>query len=158
MVCLLLCWDYAIKIFFKLHKNWSFLLRISSVNVNKSTGNCEFGHIYWRNPSRKTSVFVQCLMLPLCALIIRLITKISLILPPYFLTQRMYDLHWTFMGCGVPDVRCHNLSCTLYLSCMSIKVINFIMAFGNEKSWNQITLRGVRNCSVYTLFFIRTIL
>ena len=22
----------------------------SSVNVNKSAGNCKFGHIYWRNP------------------------------------------------------------------------------------------------------------
>ena len=33
-----------------LHKKWSFLLRISSVNVTKSTGKCEFGHIYWRNP------------------------------------------------------------------------------------------------------------
>ena len=25
-------------------------LRISSVNVTKSAGNCGFGHIYWRNP------------------------------------------------------------------------------------------------------------
>ena len=34
-----------------LHKNWSFLLRIYSVNVIKSAGICGFGHIYWRNPS-----------------------------------------------------------------------------------------------------------
>ena len=27
-----------------------FSLRISPVNVTKSTGNCGFGHIYWRNP------------------------------------------------------------------------------------------------------------
>ena len=33
-----------------LHKNWSFLLRISSVNAIKSVGNCGFGHIYWGNP------------------------------------------------------------------------------------------------------------
>ena len=33
-----------------LHKKWSFPLRISSVNVTKSEGNCGFGHIYWRNP------------------------------------------------------------------------------------------------------------
>ena len=40
-----------------LHKKWSFLLRISSVNVTKSLGilvkllgNCGFGHIYWKNP------------------------------------------------------------------------------------------------------------
>ena len=29
-----------------MHKNRSFPLRISSVNVNKSAGNCGFGHIY----------------------------------------------------------------------------------------------------------------
>ena len=33
-----------------LHKKWSFPVRISSVNVTKSAGNCWFGHIYWRNP------------------------------------------------------------------------------------------------------------
>ena len=33
-----------------LQKKWSFPLRISSVNVTKSVGNCGFGHIYWRNP------------------------------------------------------------------------------------------------------------
>ena len=27
-----------------------FLLRISAVSVTKPTGNCGFGHIYWRNP------------------------------------------------------------------------------------------------------------
>ena len=31
-----------------LHKKWSFQLRISSVNVNKSAVNCKFGHICWR--------------------------------------------------------------------------------------------------------------
>ena len=36
-----------------LHKKWSFALEISSVNVTKSTGNCEFGHIYWRNLNGK---------------------------------------------------------------------------------------------------------
>ena len=41
-----------------LHKNWSFQLRISSVNVSKYAGNCGFGHIYWRNPYRKASFFV----------------------------------------------------------------------------------------------------
>ena len=33
-----------------LHKKWDFPLRISSVNVTKSTGNYGFGRIYWRNP------------------------------------------------------------------------------------------------------------
>ena len=33
-----------------LQKNWSFSLRISSVNVTKSAENFGFGHIYWRNP------------------------------------------------------------------------------------------------------------
>ena len=35
-------------------------LRISSVNVTKSSRNHGFGHIYWRNPQWKTSFFVQC--------------------------------------------------------------------------------------------------
>ena len=33
---------------------------IFSVNVTKSAANCGFGHVYWRNPSWKTSFFVQC--------------------------------------------------------------------------------------------------
>ena len=33
----------------KLHKKLTFPIQISSVNVTKSTGNCGFGHIYWRN-------------------------------------------------------------------------------------------------------------
>ena len=33
-----------------LHKKWSFPLRISSVNVTKSTGNCGFDYIYWIYP------------------------------------------------------------------------------------------------------------
>ena len=37
----------------------NFLLRISSVNVTKSAGNCGFINIYWRNPKWKTSFFVQ---------------------------------------------------------------------------------------------------
>ena len=43
-----------------LHKKWNFSLRLSSVNVTKSAGNCGFDHIYWRNPLWKTSFFVQC--------------------------------------------------------------------------------------------------
>ena len=42
-----------------LNKIWSFPLRISAVNVTKSVGNCEFGHIYWRNLYWKTSFFVK---------------------------------------------------------------------------------------------------
>ena len=37
------------------HKKWSFPLRISSVNVTKSTVSCGYIHIYWRNPSWKAS-------------------------------------------------------------------------------------------------------
>ena len=51
--------DTSEKIILALHKKWSFPLRISSVNVTKSAGNCGFGHIYWRNPYWKTSFFVQ---------------------------------------------------------------------------------------------------
>ena len=35
---------------YTLHKKWSFPLRIFSVNVTKSTENCRFGNISWRNP------------------------------------------------------------------------------------------------------------
>ena len=44
---------------YTLHKKWSFPLRISSVNVTKSAGDCGFGHIYWRIHWWKTSFFVQ---------------------------------------------------------------------------------------------------
>ena len=40
-----------------------FSLRISSINVTKSEGNCGFVHIYWRNPLWKTSFFVQWRMI-----------------------------------------------------------------------------------------------
>ena len=42
----LLVWTCNVTV--ALHKNWSFPLSISSVNVIKSAGNCEFGHIYWK--------------------------------------------------------------------------------------------------------------
>ena len=40
-------------------KKISFPLSISSVSETKSKVSCGFGHIYWRNPSWKTSFFVQ---------------------------------------------------------------------------------------------------
>ena len=52
-----------VLVLLSLLKKWSFPLRISSVNVTKSWGNCGFGHIYLRNPSWNTSFFVQCLLL-----------------------------------------------------------------------------------------------
>ena len=36
--------------YFALHKKWSFLLGILSVNVTKSAVYCWFGFIYWINP------------------------------------------------------------------------------------------------------------
>ena len=33
-----------------LPKKWSFPVRISSINVTESQGNCKFGHIYWGRP------------------------------------------------------------------------------------------------------------
>ena len=44
-------WDQS------LHKKSSFSMRISSVNVTKSTVSHGFGHIYWRNYWWKTSFF-----------------------------------------------------------------------------------------------------
>ena len=43
----------------------SFPVRISSVNVTKSAGNCGFDHIYWRNPWWKISLFVKWMFLNL---------------------------------------------------------------------------------------------
>ena len=45
---------YNVKL--PLHKKWSLSLSISLVNVTKPTGNCGFGHIYWKK--WKTSFFV----------------------------------------------------------------------------------------------------
>ena len=45
-----LCGNFIEVVYWTLHKKWSFPLRISSLNVTKSAGNCGFGHIYWRNP------------------------------------------------------------------------------------------------------------
>ena len=41
-----------------MYKKWSFPLGISSLNVTKSTGNCGFGHIYWRNPYNRKVHFL----------------------------------------------------------------------------------------------------
>ena len=49
------CFDHRVP-----WHSWSFPIRISSVNLTKSGGNCGFGHIYWRNPEWKTSFSVQC--------------------------------------------------------------------------------------------------
>ena len=54
-------WKLRISYESSLQKIWSFPLRISSVTVTKSAVSCRFGHIYWRNPSWKTSFFVQCI-------------------------------------------------------------------------------------------------
>ena len=40
-------------------KIWNLLWRISSVNVTKSAGNCEFGDIHGRNPLLKILFFAQ---------------------------------------------------------------------------------------------------
>ena len=43
-----------------LYKKQGFLLRISSVSVAKSAGNCVFGHIYRKVFNGKVNLFVQC--------------------------------------------------------------------------------------------------
>ena len=45
-----------------LNKNWSFPFRFTLVNMTKSAGNWEFGHIYWRNPWWNTSFFYAVLI------------------------------------------------------------------------------------------------
>ena len=54
----LVCMSLRPKYFVALHKKWSFLLTISSVNMTKPAGG--FGHIYWKSPQWKTPFFVQC--------------------------------------------------------------------------------------------------
>ena len=46
----------------KIYKNWSFTLRIFSVNVTKSAGNGGFGHIYWTNLQCKSWFVVLCIL------------------------------------------------------------------------------------------------
>ena len=50
-----------------LHKKWSFLLRISSLNVTISAVSYGFGHICWRHPQWKTSFLVQWKIRSTCA-------------------------------------------------------------------------------------------
>ena len=51
--------EFTFSVQVVLHKKRGFPLKISPVSVAKSTGNCEFGHIYCRNPKWKTSFFLQ---------------------------------------------------------------------------------------------------
>ena len=52
-----------------------------------------FKNTYFEDHLRTAvSQLLSTLMLALCAFVIHLITKISLILPPNFLTQQMHDL------------------------------------------------------------------
>ena len=48
--CHITCFFYVYVTLYSRHKKWSFPLRISSVNVTKSAGNCGLGHTYGRNP------------------------------------------------------------------------------------------------------------
>ena len=41
---------FSCSLLLSLHRKWRFLLKISSVNVTKSAGNCRFSRIYWKNP------------------------------------------------------------------------------------------------------------
>ena len=49
------------------HKEGSFPLRISRINVTKTAVSCGFGHIYWRNPQWKTSFLLQWKISSTCA-------------------------------------------------------------------------------------------
>ena len=54
------CTAWVVIIISILHLNEVFSLRISSVNVTKSAGNCRFGHIYWKKYLMESFIFVQC--------------------------------------------------------------------------------------------------
>ena len=58
---------------YPLHKKWSSPLKISSVNVTKSAGNCGFGHIYWKKSLMENFIF--------CAVIAKIgLTKVFALL------------------------------------------------------------------------------
>ena len=46
-----------LMVFFSLHKKWSFPLRISLVNVTKSSGNSGFGHINLKKSLMENLIF-----------------------------------------------------------------------------------------------------
>ena len=52
-----LIWEIA----FHCTKNWSFPLRVFSINVTKSAVSCGFVRICWRNLQWESSFLVQCL-------------------------------------------------------------------------------------------------
>ena len=61
--CWKVCWTFG-KITgnisynqWTLHKKWSFLLEIFSVNVTKSAGNYGFCHIYWKKSLIENFIF-----------------------------------------------------------------------------------------------------
>ena len=49
------------------HKEGSFPLKISPINMTKTAVSCGFGHIYWRNPQWKTSFFAHWKISSTCA-------------------------------------------------------------------------------------------
>ena len=57
---------FIVLVYITLYKKWSFPLRISSVNVTKSAGNCGFGHINWRYPLWKTPFFCAAALSDFC--------------------------------------------------------------------------------------------
>ena len=54
----------------KLHENWGFSWKISSVNLTKPAGNGGFSHINWRSPEWETSFFVPCVYVNVISIIL----------------------------------------------------------------------------------------
>ena len=54
---------FVFSLLFTLHKKWGFSLRISSVNLTKSTVFCGFGHIYWKS-LMENFIFRAVLLIP----------------------------------------------------------------------------------------------
>ena len=81
-----------------LNRNWSFPLRISSVNMTKSAVNCGFGHVYWRNPWWKTSFF--CAMVTENSQIVRHKVMLKVIID-ISLQQLWASSSWYFLSFNV---------------------------------------------------------
>ena len=101
-------------------KKWSYPLRISSVNMTKSTGFCGFGCTYWRNPQWKISFF--------CA--VRTVKLVDFFSDRFCLqSQRVLaDILWKFPGNG-QGRRPFSVSCRF----METSMVFFL--FNNFKSW-----------------------
>ena len=69
-----------VSIALSLHKKWSFPIRITSLNVTKSSVSRGFGHIYWKNSQWKTETISFVKLMWKCSFFIGIWNTNSLML------------------------------------------------------------------------------